>query len=67
MVPGMTERERLITDMQRLEWLCDAVIGQAVLGTAPGRWITKIGRLSLSSNCGCSGTSPCAAAGSLRA
>ena len=29
MVPGMTERERLIADMQRLEWLCDAVIGPA--------------------------------------
>ena len=29
MVPGLTERERLIADMQRLEWLCDAVIGPA--------------------------------------
>ncbi len=29
MVPGLTERERLIADTQRLEWLCDAVIGPA--------------------------------------
>ena len=27
MVPGMTERERLATDVQRLEWLADAVRG----------------------------------------
>jgi hypothetical protein len=29
MVPGMTERERLIRDMQRLEWLCDVALGPA--------------------------------------
>jgi hypothetical protein len=27
MVPGMTERERLAADVQRLEWLADAVLG----------------------------------------
>ena len=40
MVPGMTERERLITDMQRLEWLCDAVIGPA---RSSGRRPPRIG------------------------
>src|SRR4051794_27060791 len=29
MVPGMTERERQNTDLQRLAWRCDAVIGPA--------------------------------------
>jgi hypothetical protein len=29
MVPGMTERERLIRNTQRIEWLCDAAIGPA--------------------------------------
>ena len=29
MVPGLTERERLIADKQRLEWLSDEVIGPA--------------------------------------
>jgi hypothetical protein len=27
MVPGLSERERLATDVQRLEWLADAVLG----------------------------------------
>jgi hypothetical protein len=27
MVPGMSERERLAADMQRLEWLADAMLG----------------------------------------
>jgi hypothetical protein len=27
MVPGMTERERLAADVQRLEWLADAALG----------------------------------------
>ena len=27
MVPGMSERERLAADMQRLEWLADALLG----------------------------------------
>jgi hypothetical protein len=27
MVPGMTERERLAADVQRLEWLADATLG----------------------------------------
>ena len=40
MVPGLTERERLIADMQRLEWLCDAVIGPA---RSPGRRAPRIG------------------------
>jgi len=29
MVPGITERERMITDTQRREWLGDALIGPA--------------------------------------
>lgn len=29
MVPGMTERDRRIADMQRLEWLADARFGPA--------------------------------------
>jgi hypothetical protein len=29
MVPGMTERDRRIADVQRLEWLADAVVGPA--------------------------------------
>jgi hypothetical protein len=31
MVPGMTERERLAGDVQRLEWLADAVRGPTQL------------------------------------
>jgi hypothetical protein len=27
MVPGMSERERLAADMQRLEWLADVMLG----------------------------------------
>jgi hypothetical protein len=29
MVPGMTERERLAADVQRMEWLADARLGPA--------------------------------------
>jgi hypothetical protein len=29
MVPGISERERLVADMQRLEWLADAYAGPA--------------------------------------
>jgi hypothetical protein len=29
MVPGMSERKRLATEMQRLEWLADAVRGSS--------------------------------------
>ena len=36
MVPGMTERERLIADMRRLEWLSDAVIGPARMSYESG-------------------------------
>jgi hypothetical protein len=40
MVPGMTERERLIRDTQRIEWLSDAVIGPA---RSSGRRPPRIG------------------------
>ena len=36
MVPGMTERERLAADMQRLEWLADATLGPTHLPRPPG-------------------------------
>ncbi|MDF3042509.1 MAG: hypothetical protein K0Q71_5215 [Thermomicrobiales bacterium] len=36
MVPGMSERERLAADVQRLEWLADAVLGPAQLPRPPG-------------------------------
>ena len=36
MVPGMTERERLAADVQRLEWLADATLGPAQLARPPG-------------------------------
>ena len=42
MVPGMTERERLMTEVQRLEWLCDAVIGPA---RSSGRRPPRMGSL----------------------
>ena len=29
MVPGLSERERRAADVQRLEWLADAVLGPA--------------------------------------
>jgi hypothetical protein len=32
MVPGMTERERRIADMQRLAWLADATLGPTRIG-----------------------------------
>lgn len=35
MVPGMTERDRLVSDMQRLEWLSDAVLGPARFAHEP--------------------------------
>ena len=35
MVPGMTERERLAADMQRLEWLADATFGPTHLPRPP--------------------------------
>lgn len=35
MVPGMTERERLAGDVQRLEWLADAVRGPTRLPLSP--------------------------------
>jgi hypothetical protein len=34
MVPGMSERERLAADMQRLEWLADATLGPGRLPRA---------------------------------
>jgi hypothetical protein len=34
MVPGMTERERLATDVRRLEWLADATLGPVGSGYA---------------------------------
>jgi hypothetical protein len=40
MVPGMAERDRLIGDTQRLEWLDDAVTGPA---RSSGRHPTRIG------------------------
>jgi hypothetical protein len=40
MVPGLTERERLIADTRRLEWLCDAVIGPVL---SSGRRPPRIG------------------------
>jgi hypothetical protein len=36
MVPGMTERERHAADMQRLEWLADAMLGPTQLPRPPG-------------------------------
>jgi hypothetical protein len=35
MVPGMTERERRAADLQRLEWLADAVLGPPLPGGRP--------------------------------
>jgi hypothetical protein len=35
MVPGMTERERRAADVQRLEWLADAVLGPATPRAGP--------------------------------
>jgi hypothetical protein len=35
MVPGMTERERLAADVQRLEWLADATLGPRLLSPPP--------------------------------
>jgi hypothetical protein len=35
MVPGMTERERRVADLQRLEWLADAVVGPARVSAGP--------------------------------
>jgi hypothetical protein len=32
MVPGMTERDRRIADMQRLAWLADATVGPTRIG-----------------------------------
>lgn len=37
MVPGMTERDRLIADSQRIEWLADARFGPAHRPTASNR------------------------------
>jgi hypothetical protein len=36
MVPGMTERERLAANVQRLEWLPDASLGPTHLPRPPG-------------------------------
>ena len=36
MVPGMSERERLAADMQRLEWLADAMLGPGQLSRPRG-------------------------------
>ena len=36
MVPGMTERERLAADVQRLQWLADASLGPTHLPRPPG-------------------------------
>jgi hypothetical protein len=36
MVPGMTERERLAADVQRLEWLADATLGPGRHSQPPG-------------------------------
>lgn len=35
MVPGMTERKRRAADLQRLEWLADAVLGSAKVSAGP--------------------------------
>jgi hypothetical protein len=35
MVPGMTKRERLAADVQRLEWLADATLGPRRLSRLP--------------------------------
>jgi hypothetical protein len=35
MVPGMTERERLVADVQRLEWLADATLGPGGFSRPP--------------------------------
>jgi hypothetical protein len=35
MVPGMSERERLATEMQRMVWLADAVLGPSRLPAGP--------------------------------
>jgi hypothetical protein len=34
MVPGMTERDRLVAEVQRLEWLADATLGPRRLSRA---------------------------------
>jgi hypothetical protein len=34
MIPGMSERERLAADMERLEWLADAALGPRRLSRA---------------------------------
>jgi hypothetical protein len=43
MVPGMTERERLAADMQRLEWLADSVVGPSRLPRSPTRDANRAG------------------------
>ena len=48
MGPGMTERERLSTDTQRLEWLCDTVIGPARMRYESGLPATATGTSSAS-------------------
>ena len=37
MVPGMAERERLAADVQRLEWLADAMLGPKHLPRPPSQ------------------------------
>jgi hypothetical protein len=36
MVPGMTERETLAADVQRVEWLADAALGPTQMARPPG-------------------------------
>lgn len=56
MVPGMTERERLAVDLQRLAWLADARLGSASHvvarsnpGVAPGSGQARSSRISRAS------------------
>lgn len=47
MVPGMTERERLALDAQRIVWLAEAVTGPALVADSPVQRKPDVGERSL--------------------